>query len=276
VSRGRGLPDGADPARASRALVVVGKAPRAGEVKTRLRPPLDPRAAARLYRAFLLDSVALARAAPGCAVVLLYAPRPGARAHLRRVLPPACRLLAQEGEGIGAALPFAFRALLGRGATRVVLIGSDNPTLPAAIVRQAFVALDEADVVLGPSDDGGYYLIGMDRPHLGLFERITWSTAQVAEETRARAAALGLTLCELPTWYDVDTAAELERLAVEVLAAPDHPARHTRRLLAAWSRRGGGAPLDAAALSWSRPRAPWTGPGRGAPPSREPLAAAVE
>jgi rSAM/selenodomain-associated transferase 1 len=221
-----------------RALVVVGKAPRAGQVKTRLTPPLSPRRAARLYRAFLLDSVSLARAVPGCDVFVLYAPRPGAARALREVLPGDCRLLPQEGQGLGAALAFAFRHLLADGYCRVVLIGSDNPTLPPEQVRAAFSALGGADVVLGPTDDGGYYLIGMDRPHLGLFERITWSTERVADETRARADELGLRLREIATWYDVDTAAELERLAAEMLADPDHPAVHTRRQLAAWARRG--------------------------------------
>jgi rSAM/selenodomain-associated transferase 1 len=218
--------------------VVVGKAPRAGQVKTRLTPPLSPRRAARLYRAFLLDSVALARAVPDCDVFVLYAPRPGAEERLRGVLPPDCHLLPQEGVGLGAALAFAFRHLLSGGCERVVLIGSDNPTLPPALVRAAFEALDAADLVLGPTDDGGYYLIGMDRPHLGVFERITWSTEHVADETRERARTLGLRLREVPTWYDVDTAAELERLAAEVLANPRHPAAHTRRQLAAWARRG--------------------------------------
>ncbi len=220
------------------ALLIVGKAPRAGQVKTRLTPPLTPRRAAQLYKSFLLDAVALARAIPDTDVVILFVPFAGSEARLRQVLPRGVRLLPQEGKGIGEGSAYGFRTLLGEGYEKVVLIGSDNPTLPPAYVREAFVALDCADLILGPVDDGGYYSIGMSKPHLGVFERIAWSTELVSQQVQARAAELRLRVHLIPTWYDVDTVAELERVAAEVLRDPNHPAINTRQQIVRWVKDG--------------------------------------
>lgn len=215
------------------ALIVIGKAPVAGQVKTRLIPPLTPRRAAQLYTCFLLDSIALADAVPNADVYLLYVPRPRAAAKLRQVLPAHVRLLPQQGKGIGVGSAYGFRHLLAAGYNRVVLIGSDNPTLPAAYVRQAFQALDHADLVFGPTEDGGYYLIGMSQPHVGVFERITWSTDLVEREVRARAAALHLRVQDIPRWYDVDSIHELKRVVQDV-QNNSAIASHTRALLQRW------------------------------------------
>ena len=201
-------------------------------------PGASPHRAASLYTCFLLDCVALAQAVPDTDVVVLYVPQPGATRRLREMLPVDCRLLPQQGVGIGEGTANAFGQLLAEGYQQIVLIGSDNPTLPLDRVREAYTALDETDIVLGPAEDGGYYLIGMIRPHQGVFENVSWSTDLVAKQIHANAAGLGLIVHDIPKWYDVDTIAELERVAAEVLADPGHPAQNTRRQIQSWLRSG--------------------------------------
>jgi uncharacterized protein len=213
------------------ALVIVGKPPVPGRVKTRLCPPLTPEMAAGLYAAFLRDTVALAAAVPGMEVTLLYPPTPGAEAALAAAVGPGVRPRAQRGHGLGAALAGATADLLAEGCDSVTLISSDNPSLPPGYLAEAVAALARADVALGPAEDGGYYLIAMRAPHLGLYENITWSTAVVLAETLARAAALGLRVALTPPWYDIDEIDGLRRLHAEVSAAPDHSAAHTRAFL---------------------------------------------
>ena len=214
-----------------RALVVVGKVPRPGATKTRLTPPLSPEQAALLYRAFLQDTLAVAVGLGWEQVTLIYPPQLGAERQLQAFLPAAVQLQPQPGSGLGAALAGAFASHLAAGFGRVVLIGSDNPTLPPTLIHQAAAGLDGHDVVIGPSADGGYYLIGMARPHLGLFERITWSTSVVFGETLERADELGLRALALPEWYDIDTVAELQRLRDELAGLPQSIAPATRAAL---------------------------------------------
>ena len=217
----------------TRALAIVGKAPLAGTTETRLAPPLSPWQAADLYRAFLQDTVQMALRLRWERVTLIYPPHAGAEHALLRLLPPGIGLRPQSGEGLGAALADAFRSELAAGAERVVLIGSDNPTVPVDIVEAAGVGLGDHDLVIGPSTDGGYYLIGMARPHLGVFERITWSTSLVLGETLERARELGLSVELLPEWYDVDTPEDLERLRADLDRLPLRVAPSTRSVLAA-------------------------------------------
>lgn len=216
----------------SRALVIVGKAPEPGVTKTRLSPPLSAEQAADLYRGFLQDTAAMALGLGWERVTLVYPPRAGAERELAALLPAAVRLLAQPGEGLGAALPDAFARHFAEGFRRVVLIGSDNPTLPPELVEAAERGLDDHDLVIGPSADGGYYLLGMERLQRGLFERITWSTEVVYHETLKRARELGLRTHAVDEWYDVDTVADLDRLRAELTLLPPHLAASTRQVLA--------------------------------------------
>ena len=146
-------------------------------------------------------------------------------------LAPDFALVAQRGDDLGARLSHAFEDLLADGAPGAIVIGSDVPTLPSAVLGAALERLAGADLVLGPSEDGGYYLIGLREPRAALFADMAWSTAVVFEETMRRASALGLDVGLLPAWFDVDTAADLERLEAS-LAAPGSGARHTRRFFA--------------------------------------------
>ena len=215
-----------------RALVIVGKAPAAGVTKTRLTPPLTPEQAARLYRGFLQDTAATALTLAPERVTLIYPPSSGAAEALAALLPAGVSLQPQPGEGLGVALAGAFRDHLAAGFDRVVLIGSDNPTLPSAMIEEAYAGLSDHDVVIGPSTDGGYYLIGMTHPHLGLFERIAWSTEIVYAQTLERAREFGLRVLPVREWYDVDTVAELERLRSDLAALPLADAPATRAALA--------------------------------------------
>jgi len=215
-----------------RAVVVIGKAPEPGRTKTRLTPPLTPDEAAALYSAFLRDTVETARSLGWDRVTVIYPPANGARAVLKRLLPGDVHLMPQPGSGLGEALSGAFVNHAAAGFDRVVLIGSDNPTLPRSLIDAGGAALDTHDIVIGPATDGGYYLIGMDRPHRTLFERINWSTSLVYGETLDRAREAGLSVASCGTWDDVDTFDDLERLRAELYHLDPTVAPFTRAELA--------------------------------------------
>lgn len=203
------------------ALAVMAKAPRPGKVKTRLQPPLTAEEAAALNVCFLRDTAEniAAVAAGGAAVGLVCYTPVGDEEAFRGLLPDAFRLIAQRGDGFGERLHLAATDILACGFGAVCLIDSDSPTLPAEALRQAVEALSRPGdrVVLGPSDDGGYYLIGLKQAHAAPFERITWSTESVYRETVERVIVAGLELVELPVWYDVDDAGSLAMLERELL-----------------------------------------------------------
>jgi len=222
------------------ALAVMTKAPRAGQVKTRLVPPLSPEEAAQLNICFLRDTAAAITNACGRTArgVGVYTPI-GAEAAYIDILPAEFVLLPQRGDGFGERLAFATEDLFQCGFTSVCLIDSDSPTVPADVYAEAVEKLSNAGdrVVLGPSDDGGYYLIGMKRNHPQLFERVDWSTERVLEQTKQRASELNLEVSLLPTGYDVDDAATLHWLCDELLSEQSARdlAPNTRKFLAALS-----------------------------------------
>lgn len=214
-----------------RSLFVVAKQPAAGQTKTRLCPPLDPETAAALYECFLRDTLALMRQVRGVRPAIAYLPL-GAEAYFR-ALAPDMGLVPQRGGDLGERLANLLGDTLAAGAAQAVVMDSDSPSLPATYVQQAFAELDgPADLVLGPCDDGGYYLIGLKRPQPRLLREVRMSTPTVVHDTLAIAEALGLRTALLPGWYDVDTAGELDRLASELHAAPPEVCPATRRLLA--------------------------------------------
>jgi rSAM/selenodomain-associated transferase 1 len=224
------------------ALAVMAKAPRAGRVKTRLSPPLTLDQTAELNIQFLRDTTENLATIPGAVGLVCYTPV-GDEALFDGLLPEAFALVAQRGDGFGERLLAAAEDILAIGYGAVCLIDSDSPTVPGAAYYQAVEALREPGerVVLGPSQDGGYYLIGMKRAHREPFERIRWSTGSVLAETVERCRDAGLEVVLLPTWYDVDDAATLELLNCELLNGEEpefatirgYSAPHTRRFLAA-------------------------------------------
>jgi rSAM/selenodomain-associated transferase 1 len=222
------------------ALTVMAKAPRPGRVKTRLSPPLTLEQTAALNIQFLRDTAENLATIPGSAGLISYTPV-GDEVLFAGLLPPRFALVTQRGDGFGERLLAAATDILAIGYGAVCLIDSDSPTVPAAAYFQAVEALARPGdrVVLGPSDDGGYYLIGMKQAHAAPFERIAWSTGSVYAETVERCREAGLDVVTLPTWYDVDDAATLELLQAELLAEREpafatirgYAAPHTRQLL---------------------------------------------
>jgi rSAM/selenodomain-associated transferase 1 len=206
------------------ALALMAKVPFAGAVKTRLTPPLNPEEAATLSTCFLRDMTTnvLGMNSAGIEGVVLYTPA-NAEAFLHDLLPDTFKLVAQHGETLGERLINAAAELFSNGFESVCLINSDSPTLPSEILKTAvsLLAQDGDRVVLGPSQDGGYYLIGLKHPHRELFERIAWSTADVLAHTSERAAEINLPIEFLPTWYDVDDAATLRLLCDELSLLTD-------------------------------------------------------
>ncbi len=214
------------------AVVMMAKAPQAGDVKTRLCPPLTFEAAAALYRGFLLDTVAKIAALQPAEPVMSYAPASGEDFFAAAV--PDWMRLPQSGADLGARMHHCFIQLLSQGYDHVLLTGSDLPTLPLDIFKQAvqLAASPQIDVILGPSEDGGYYLMGLRAPCPALFEKITWSTPDVLAETVRRATRLGLRIAYLPTWYDIDTPADLTRLQAALAQPYTHALHHTRAFFA--------------------------------------------
>jgi len=187
-------------------LIVFLKVPRPGFVKTRLAASVGAVHAAHLYR--VMTERVLARTERECRVVF-YAPA-DAGAEVQAWLPDERALVQSEGD-LGARMAAAFQWAFGDGAARAVLIGTDVPDLSHDVVRGAFESLRTHDVVLGPSLDGGYYLIGLRRPAPALFDGVAWSTPAVLGQTLERAESLGLCAASLPVRGDVDTLGDLRR-----------------------------------------------------------------
>ncbi len=238
-------------ARASQcALAVMAKAPRAGKVKTRLAPPLTLEQAAAINVCFLRDTtenIAAVSSGGRAAGVISYTPI-GDEALFDNLLPAEFALIPQRGEGFGERLLATAEDILACGYGSVCLIDSDSPTVPAAVFEMAVAELERPGdrVVVGPSHDGGYYLIGLKRAHGEVFANINWSTATVFEETMAAARAATIEIVVLPLWYDVDDAASLSVLRNELLdgTSPSfaeisgYAARHTQEFLRNLDGRG--------------------------------------
>jgi uncharacterized protein len=207
--------------RSACAIAVMAKASIAGKTKTRLVPPLTEQEAAMLNTVFLRDAADNISSAAEVANIsgwMAYSP-PGSEPFFKAHLPQNIGLIETVAPTLGECLFQASAMLLRAGHGAVCLINSDSPTLPVAylVAAATLLAVPGDRIVLGPSTDGGYYLIGMKRPHPQLFEGIAWSTDQVLAQTLARAEAFGLAIAELPTWYDVDDADTLQTLVDEVL-----------------------------------------------------------
>jgi rSAM/selenodomain-associated transferase 1 len=192
----------------SNTLVIFVKAPLAGDVKTRLIPTLNPAQAAELYQCFVKDVVRSMRRLKEVSLQIAYQPH-------ARVPDPSwagCFLshFKQEGQSLGERLCRAFTSAYQSRAKRVIMIGCDSPTLPAAYVQQAFRMLKDCDVVLGPATDGRFYLVGMSKFCPGLFEQVIGSSEEVFDRTLSSARKYGYSLRTLPPYFDIDTPEDLE------------------------------------------------------------------
>lgn len=210
------------------ALIVVAKRPAPGRTKTRLSPPLTPELASALYECFLCDTLDQMRQVEDADRVIAYLDEPE---YFQR-LAPDFELIPQRGNDLGSRLDRAITDCLSQGYERVIIIDSDSPTLPSGYLSQAFNTLsDDADVVLGPCDDGGYYLIGVKQPVPRLLREVRMSTPTVAADTITLAKEEGLHLVTSPVWYDVDDMTSLSRLIEEIENLDSTEAMHTRRFL---------------------------------------------
>lgn len=230
------------------AVSIVCKTPGVGGGKSRLRPLLGAEMTQRLSACLIRDVAAALEAIPeslGRQLYALFSPA-GSEELLRPLLPPPWKLVARQEASVGIVLQTSMAAFLADGHDCAIMVNGDSPTLPTAFVAEAIAALREPGdrVVLGPARDGGYYLVGLKRPHRRLFEDIAWSTSEVLACTLRRAAEISLPVVRLPPWYDVDEPEDLLRLQAELsagvhgtgAAARAGPAHHTRAFLAAWAK----------------------------------------
>jgi rSAM/selenodomain-associated transferase 1 len=196
--------------RSDRCLIVMTKQPIPGQVKTRLAATLGESAAAELYEAFLRDTLNLAEDLPSTDLLISFSPAE-ADAYYRELAPTA-NLVAQPDGDLGRRLSNAFYRAFGLGYRRVVVIGSDSPHLRITRLEEAFASVRKGTVVIGPSEDGGYYLLGLGSPAEQLFDEIEWGGDQVFAQTIRQAGVMGLETAVLPHEFDVDTVEDLVKL----------------------------------------------------------------
>lgn len=193
----------------------MAKAPSFGQAKTRLVGPLSAEKVTSLYIAFVKDTTAKAQSLSISDLLISYTPADGEE-EVKRLVSKAEGYFPQQGEDIGPRMASAFAKAFDLGYERVVLTGTDLPTLPASHLEESFRLLETVDLVLGPSTDGGYYLIGIKRFVPEIFQNVEWSTSQVLAQTLGIAKSARLSVGLLNSWYDVDTPEDLDRLVKDL------------------------------------------------------------
>ena len=216
----------------NRTLVIMAKAPRAGSVKTRLAETIALPAATELYLCLLNDTVTLAQTLDRVDVAIM---RPTSDVEdLSRALNDAATVVPQTGKGLAAALTSVFAHFANSGHQRVIAFNSDSPHLSTSILESAFDALEACDLVVGPTHDGGYYLVGAKASHDDLFANDGMGTASALEGLLARARALKLSVHLTEPFYDIDVADDLSQLADELQRVPEKAPR-TAKWLSRWA-----------------------------------------
>ncbi|HET7889998.1 MAG TPA: TIGR04282 family arsenosugar biosynthesis glycosyltransferase [Candidatus Sulfotelmatobacter sp.] len=221
----------------------MAKAPRAGMVKTRLAPSLSPEAVTAFYCCLLEDTLALARSLSDVEVAIIC---PDSDVNeLAQWIGNEASVVAQKGEGLAAGLTSVFAHFAEGQQRRVIAFNSDSPHLPRSVLEAAFETLAAHDVVVGPTHDGGYYLVGAKASHPTLFAGDGMGTRSALERLLSRARALELSVGFAAPFYDIDVADDLIRLAAELRIAPARAPRTARwlkecELVAAQSRTGTG------------------------------------
>jgi uncharacterized protein len=213
----------ARPPRSDCTLVIMAKAPKPGMVKTRLADCLPPSAVTGLYRCLFHDTLALAESLDSVEVAIM-CPAPDVD-DLARLAANAVSVVAQTGDGLAAGLNSVFAHFAGTGRQRVIAFNSDSPHLPAFVLKSAFDALTTSDVVVGPTHDGGYYLVGAKATHPGLFNGNKMGTSNALETLLERVRTLGLSLHFADPFYDIDVASDLIRLERELRLSPSRAPR---------------------------------------------------
>jgi len=222
--------------------ILFARTPIPGRVKSRLATRLTPEQACALHGAATSDTAELlAEALPDAAVWVFFSEDPPGLEAMPVVLPPRFRCAAQQGNNLGDRMGAAFARAFASGARRVVIFGSDSPTLPPAIPGQAFGALAGCDLVLGPAADGGYYLIGCRRFDPRLLQGVEWGTPRACQQTLANASRLNYATALLEPWFDLDEWSDVERLLAEARRGrplPPHLADFFRKLEGERALRG--------------------------------------
>ena len=214
-------------------LVIMAKAPREGSVKTRLSQSLPPAAVTDLYRCLLFDTIALARSIREVNVAIM-CPMSDVE-DLARIVGDFAPIIPQKGNGLAAGLTSVFATFVSGRHRRVIAFDSDSPHLPPSVIKGAFVALATCDLVVGPTEDGGYYLVGATAYHPTLFMGDSLGTANALETLVAQSRSLGLSLHLTDTFYDIDLPTDLSRVAAELQLDPAKAPR-TAKWLSGWSR----------------------------------------
>lgn len=196
-----------------RAIIIMAKVPISGNVKTRLQDVISPEKCAELAAAFLKDTVNKAKSVCKNTIIAFFPP--SEKAELAKILPDE-KIIEQTGENLGERMFNAFEFAFSQKSDAVVMLGTDSPTFPADFIEQAFEFLElETDAVLGKTDDGGFYLIGLRVLPREIFENVAWSSAETFEQVYRNISNLNLHLREVPSWYDVDETQDFERLKKE-------------------------------------------------------------
>ncbi len=209
------------------ALIIMAKEPKVGATKTRLCPPLSCEEAARLYEALLLDTIESTSQLPKIDLAIAISP-PESTEYFGRISPLETLLIPVTCYDIGDCLNQVLTQLLALGYKKAIALNGDGPTLPREYILHAFELLDDHDLVFGPSEDGGYYLVGLKEPIPEIFTGIAWSTPQVLKQSLAICNSLGRDVGLTPTWYDVDTIEDIRRLQTELGALPQDRLIHCR------------------------------------------------
>lgn len=225
-------------------LVIMAKAPRPGMVKTRLMESLPAPAVTALYRCLLEDTLALATSLTSVEVAVM-CPESDQQ-ELAQVLGNV-QVVAQKGQGLAAGLTSVFRHFTAAGRQRIIAFNSDSPHLPRLVLERAFEILATRDVVIGPTHDGGYYLVGAKAAHSTLFESDPMGTASALDRLLARTKSLGLSTGFTEPFYDVDIANDLILLARELQLSPAKAPR-TARWFGEWQQAVAQIPPRTAAL----------------------------
>ena len=216
-----------------RVLVIMAKAPRPGAVKTRLTPSISPAAVTAFYRCLLEDTLALARSLGDVEMAIMC---PGTDLNeLAQLAGCDVSVVAQKGEGLAAGLTSVFARFAEGHHRRTIAFNSDSPHLPRSVLEEAFDTLAAHDVVVGPTHDGGYYLVGAKASHPTLFAGDGMGTSSALERLLSRARALELSVGFAASFYDIDVADDLTRLAEELRLAPAR-APSTAAWLKEWGR----------------------------------------
>ena len=224
---------GVESAESRPVLVIMAKAPRPGAVKTRLAKSLSPDAVIAFYRCLLEDTLALAQSLQGVHLAIM-CPKPDFE-QLAELVGGRAEVVPQKGEGLAAGLTSVFAHFAHNDQRRIVAFNSDSPHLPPSVLEAAFASLSKHDVVVGPTHDGGYYLVGAKNSHSALFAGDGMGTSSALDTLLSRARGLKLSVARVEAFYDIDVADDLTRLAEELRLDPTRAPR-TALWLQQWER----------------------------------------